>query len=67
MSGNDQCIKINTSGDFEIETPSHISTTHAISKPEQKFLKNGRKLSYPQIQRNTLNHFQYSDIRNSSL
>ena len=37
MSGNDQCIKINTSGDFEIETPSHIGTTHAISKPEQKF------------------------------
>ena len=26
-----------TLGDFEIETPTHMSTTHAISKPEQKF------------------------------
>ena len=34
---NDQCIKINTLGDFEIETPTHMSTTHAFSKPEQKF------------------------------
>ena len=34
---NDQCIKINTLGDFEIETPTHISTTHAISKSDRSF------------------------------
>ena len=34
---NDQLLKINTLGDFEIETPTHMSTTHAIKKPEQKF------------------------------
>ena len=34
---NDQCIKINTLGGFEIETPTHMSTTHAISKYQRNF------------------------------
>ena len=33
---NDQVNKINTQGDFENETPTHMSATHAISKIEQK-------------------------------
>ena len=32
-----KCIKINTLGNFEIEAPTHMSATHAISKPDQKF------------------------------
>ena len=31
-----KCIKINTLGNFEIEAPTHMSATHAISKPDHK-------------------------------
>ena len=34
---NDQCNKVNTLGDFENETPTYISTTHAFSKVRENF------------------------------
>ena len=34
---NDQCNKVNTLGDFENETPTYISTTHAFSKIRENF------------------------------
>ena len=37
MYQNDQRYKIYTLGDFGNETPTHMGTTHAISKIEQKF------------------------------
>ena len=33
----DQRKKLNTFGDFENKTPTHIDTTHAISNSEQQF------------------------------
>ena len=32
----DHCDKVDTMGDFENETPTHMSATHAISKIKQK-------------------------------
>ena len=37
MYQNDQRNKVNILGDFEIETPTHISATYAISKIRLKF------------------------------
>ena len=37
ISQNDQRKKLCDLGDFENETPTHMSTTHAISKLKQKF------------------------------
>ena len=33
----DQRKKLNTFGDYENKTPTHIDTTHAISKSERNF------------------------------
>ena len=67
---NDQCIKINTLGDFEIETPTHISTTHAISKSDRNFqnrfpMELDEKFLYSQNQFASLNRFQVFGIEKS--
>ena len=63
MYENDRRKKFITLSDFEYKTPTHTATTHAISK--LNFQEIGHKLLYPQIRRDLLNLFQYSDINNS--
>ena len=37
MYENDQRKKIDTLGDFDNKTPTHMAATHAISKSERNF------------------------------
>ena len=61
---NDQRKKIDTLGDYDNKTPTHMAVTHPISKNSAKFSKSnsqgiGPKIGYAQNQQDSLNHFQF--------
>ena len=58
---------MNKFGDFENKTPTQMDATHAISKSERDFQNQiprelDKRFLYPQIRRDSLNHFRYSNI-----
>ena len=71
MYENDQRKKIDTLGDIDNKTPTHMAVTYAISKGnfKEKFSKsnsqgNEQKLLYPKNQHDSLNQLQFLDIKN---